>query len=198
MTRSGERRYTPAPRVCHNGVRASAQGAPGQKAPSLWRRRCLSGVWMRVGYWAVAGMTSPERPAGMLTKEKIPQGCQGCLDWGTGEPIIRCLEVGLSLGVCEAAPHAALTQRPPGHRWPSAASWRSLNVTSLALTLPRHASYSISRSLVDSRFQNKRSCCCFFFSLDPIVSFSFLTFINLCWTYRCKTDISVCLFIYFG
>lgn len=47
-------------------------------------------------------------------------------------------------------------------------------------------------------FSEQEKLLFFFFSLDPIVSFSFLTFINLCWTYRCKTDISVCLFIYFG
>lgn len=151
-TRSGECCYTSAPHACHHGMCDSARGAPGQKAPSLWRGRCLSGVWIRVGFWAVAGMKLPGRLAGILMKEKIPQGCQGCLALVTGEPVIRYLEVGLSLGICEAAPHAALPQRPPGHRWPSAASWWSLNVTSLALTLPRHVSYSISCSSVDSHF----------------------------------------------
>lgn len=84
------------------------------------------------GYWTVAGMKSPERPADMLMKEKIPQGCQACLNLATGEPVIRCLEDGLSLGIYEAAFLAVFAQPPLSRRLCSRYLWWSLNSVFLA------------------------------------------------------------------
>lgn len=95
----------------------SSQRTLGLEAQFLWwRRRWLSGNWIKEGYWTVAGMKSPERPADMLMKDKIPQGCQACLNLATGEPVIRCLEDGLSVGIYEATFHAAFTQPPVSYR----------------------------------------------------------------------------------
>lgn len=101
-------------------MRDSSQRTLGLEAQFLWgRRRWLSGNWIKEGYWTVAGMKSPERPADMLMKDKIPQGCQACLNLATGEPVIRCLEDGLSVGIYEATFHAAFTQPPLSYVAPS-------------------------------------------------------------------------------
>lgn len=87
------------------------------------------------GYWTVAGMKSPERPADRLMKEKIPQGCQACLNPATGEPVIGCLEDGSSLGIDEAAGVAVFAQPPLAQAVCSGRLWRSPNSVVLALTL---------------------------------------------------------------
>lgn len=57
-------------------------------------------------------MKSPERPPGTVMKERTPQGCQAYFHLATGEPVIGCLEDGLSRGTYEAALHVSFTQPP--------------------------------------------------------------------------------------
>lgn len=115
-------------------------------------------------------MKSPERPADMLMKDKIPQGCQACLNLATGEPVIRCLEDGLSLSIYEATFHAAFTQPPLSHRLFILIVFVTEPEFSLLGSDPHPSpTHNISLNLIDY---------CILF-LDPMVSFSFLTFINL-------------------
>lgn len=49
-------------------------------------------------------------------RENTTGGCQACLYLATGEPVIRCLEDGLFLGIYEAVFHSALAQPLLSHR----------------------------------------------------------------------------------